>query len=87
MPNTGGVALDLHAAVRDPGKMHEGRHLMNGGLLHKCKLIKKIPKLLCPQIHAWVNIFARRPARRSRDISGNGSHTVSSGIIQTLFDR
>ena len=86
MPDTGGVALDFHAAVRDHGKMHEGRNLTNGGLLHRCELIKEIVKLFHPQIHAWVKTFAVRPGRRVRDVSESGSNAVSGGITQTLFD-
>jgi len=86
LPDTGGVTLDFHAAMRDPGKMHERSNLTNGGLLHRCELIKKIPKLLRPHIHAWVKTFARRPGWRIRDVSGNRSHAVSVGIMQTIFD-
>ena len=77
LPDTGGVALDSHAAVRDPGKMHERSNLTNGGLLHRCELIKKIPKLPCPQIHVWIKTFAGRPSTRIRDVSENGYYAVS----------
>ena len=85
LSDTGGVTLDLHAAMGDPGKMHKRSDLTNGSLLHRCELVKKIPKLLRPEIHAWVKIFARRPGWRIRDVSGNRSHAVSVGITQTPF--
>ena len=88
MPDTGSgyVALDLYATMRDSSKMHEGRHLANDGLLHRCELVKEVAKLLCPQIHVWGKILAGRLGRRIRDVSGNGSHAVSGGITPSLFD-
>ena len=85
LPDIGGASLDLYAIVRDPGKMHEEIHLVNVGLLHMCEPIKEITKLLHPHIHVWDKIFAGRPGRRIRDVSGNRPHAVSGGITQSLF--
>ena len=79
MSDTRCVTLDLHAAMRDPGKMNEGWGLANDGLFHGCELVEEVAELLYSQINVWIEALAREPVQRIRNVLWDGSHRVSGG--------